>query len=254
MRLEIKNLAALDLSHATAEGWVNRVESLLAAGVDPNALYHGEDVLAGPHDEDALNENATQLPHFYSEPTEMPALRRALRDYGGNIREGRDLAKTAVLMTTLLKHNADPYALFRQPVFHYESIPVFPGDVKHPKYDDDESDLRTTTFARQGIFAETLEQEYKQLGLLGASQEADIGRSYEFDDFFKESTGYEPQNLPMGSAACYTLYLRMAGFVSQSSTLWVTVLMWSDGTPKVVHYSSQPVEVLLAWMLQWTGR
>jgi hypothetical protein len=39
MQLQIRNLAALELCHATGQGWVTRVESLLASGVDPNARF-----------------------------------------------------------------------------------------------------------------------------------------------------------------------------------------------------------------------
>lgn len=126
MRLEIKNLAAADLSNATAEGWVKRVESLLASGVDPNGLYHGEEVALPSLQNDAATD-ATRPPDFYFEPSEQPALRRAVRDYVGGPEEQSDLAKTEILMTTLLKYGADPYALFRQPMYRYESIPVFPG-------------------------------------------------------------------------------------------------------------------------------
>jgi hypothetical protein len=58
-------------------------------------------------------------------------------------------------------------------MYRYESIPVFPGDVKHPEYDDDDTDLRSSTFARLGIFANTHEQEYERIGMLGETQEAD---------------------------------------------------------------------------------
>jgi hypothetical protein len=96
------------------QGWVNRVESLLASGVDPNALFRGEEpAISAQADDATLDENATQPPQVYSEPTEMPALRQAIRDLGLDIPRRADLLKTARLMTTLLKHGADPYALFR---------------------------------------------------------------------------------------------------------------------------------------------
>lgn len=124
-------------------------------GVDPNGLYHGEEVTIPALQDDAAAD-ATLPPDFYFEPSEMPALRRAVRDYVGGPEEQSDLARTAILMTTLLKYGADPYALFRQPMFRYEGVPVFPGDVKHPQHDDDDTDLHSSTFARLGIFAKTL--------------------------------------------------------------------------------------------------
>ncbi|KAJ5157651.1 uncharacterized protein N7482_008751 [Penicillium canariense] len=206
MKLQIKNIAALDLGNAISQGWVNRVESLLASGVDPNALFHGKEAaLSALPDDATLEENATQPPQFYSEPTEWPALRQAVRDYFGGSQEMGDLARTKVLMTTLLKHGADPYGLFRLPIFHYQSVPVFPGDETHPEYVADEEDLHATTHARIGIFMETLEPEYERLGLLGAAQETDLWHSYNFDDSYNDSTFYEPRT-PRKYGTCSLLH------------------------------------------------
>lgn len=119
--------------------------------------------------------------------------------------------------------------------------------MKHPEYDDDDTDLRSSTFARLGIFAKTLEQEYEQIGLLGETQEADVCYPYEFDGAFKEFVHYKPKNPPR-YRVCSTLHclLKDGGFVSQSLTFLVTALMWTDGIPKVGRCFSQPVGVLLA--------
>ncbi|KAF3400203.1 hypothetical protein F1880_007980 [Penicillium rolfsii] len=181
MYLQIQNLAALDLSHATAKGWVDRVESLLEWGVDPNALFHGEETtIAAQADNVALDENATQPPQVYSEPTEMPALRRAVRDSVSDKKERADLSATARLMATLLEHGADPYALFRQPIFCCELRPLFPGGAQDPEYYEDDSDLQAMTYARRGIIEKTLESEYKRLGLLGVNQESSLSHDYIF--------------------------------------------------------------------------
>ncbi|KAJ5900832.1 uncharacterized protein N7473_004902 [Penicillium subrubescens] len=152
---------------------------------------HGEEVALPSQQTDAADD-ATRPPDFYFEPSEMPAFDERL-----------EIMST--LMTTLLEHGADPYALFRQPMYRYESIPVFPGDVKHPEYDDDDTDLRSSTFARLGIFANTLEQEYERIGILGETQEADICHPYEFDDAFKEAIHYVPENPPK-YGVCSTLH------------------------------------------------
>lgn len=205
IKLQIKNLAALDLSNAISQGWVNRVESLLASGVDPNALFHGEEAaLSALPDDAAPEENTTHPPQFYSEPTEWPALRQAVRDYDGGPKEVCDLAKTKSLMTTLLKHGADPYGLFRLPIFHYQSVPLFPGDETHPDYVADE-DLHATTAARIGIFNKTLRREYERLGLLGAAQEADLWHSYYFDDTYDDCTFYEHRT-PRKYGTCSVLH------------------------------------------------
>lgn len=44
-------------------------------------------------------------------------------------------------MTALLKHGADPYALFRQFIHIYRIVPAFPGEPKDPEADDEENDL-----------------------------------------------------------------------------------------------------------------
>jgi hypothetical protein len=68
IHLDIRNLAALDLSHATVKGWVNRVESLLASGVDPNTLFHGEEsAIAAQANDAARDEHTTQPPQVYSD-------------------------------------------------------------------------------------------------------------------------------------------------------------------------------------------
>ncbi|KAJ5156893.1 uncharacterized protein N7482_007993 [Penicillium canariense] len=206
MHLHIRNLAALDLSHATAKGWVNRVESLLASGVDPNALFHGEEpTIAAQADNAALDENATQPPQVYSEPTEMPALRRAVRDSDPDIPKRADLSRTARLMKTLLEHGADPYALFRQPIFCCELRPMFPGAAQDPEYVEDDSDLRAMTYARRGIFEKILKSEYERLGLLGVNQESGLSHYYTFSDGWESTIDYEPQ-FPRTYAVCSVLH------------------------------------------------
>lgn len=206
MHLHIRNLAALDLSHATVKGWVNRVESLLASGADPNALFHSEEsAIAAQADDAALGEHTTQPPQVYSEPTEMPALRRAIRDSEPDISEVGDLSRTAQLMTTLLKHGADPYALFRQPLFCRELRPVFPGAAQDPEYVEDDSDLRAMTYARRGIIEKTLEIRYKRLGLLDVNQEAGLRHYYTFSDGWESTIEYEPQ-FPRTYAVCSVLH------------------------------------------------
>ncbi|KAL4996289.1 ankyrin repeat-containing domain protein [Aspergillus recurvatus] len=155
MKLQIQNLAALDLCHATAEGWEDRVKSLLASGVDPNSRW--DDWEPAPAETDGVR--ASQ-PRFAFEATYMPALCRAAW-------ENCDLAKTMRLMTALLQHGADPYALFRQPIFNYKLLPVFPGDGGDPEYEADEHDLNGIKFALWDIIDQALRPEYERLGIWG---------------------------------------------------------------------------------------
>jgi hypothetical protein len=76
MELQIKSLAAVDLSSATAEGWGKCVKSLLASGVDPTGLYQGEVALPSLQNDAAAD--TRRSPDFYFESSEMPALRRAI--------------------------------------------------------------------------------------------------------------------------------------------------------------------------------
>lgn len=187
MQLQIRNLAALDLCHATGHGWVTRVESLLASGVDPNTRFDdSESVISALADNEVHDVKYMLPPHFDFEATQMPALRRAARDAWVQIPEMCDLPKTAHLMTTLLKHGADPYALFRQPIFSYRLFPVFPGDTGDPGYDDDESDLVAMRWSRLGIVAETLHEEYERLGLLEQI-------NYRFAYDFSDTVNYKPR-------------------------------------------------------------
>lgn len=101
MSLQIRNLAALDLCHATGQGWITRVECLLASGVDPNArFYDSESISSALADDEDHDMNHTLPPHFDFEATEMPALRGAARDAWVQTPEMCDLPKTAHLMTT----------------------------------------------------------------------------------------------------------------------------------------------------------
>ncbi|KAJ5677053.1 uncharacterized protein N7477_002686 [Penicillium maclennaniae] len=205
MQLQIRNLPALDLCHATAEGWVNRVESLLVSGVDPNARFDdSESALSGLADDKAHIVKATRPPQFDFEATEMPALRRAARDSGVQIPEMCDLLKTERLMTILLKYGADPYALFRQPIYSYNLVPIYPGDTGDPEYDDDESDLNCMRFARWGIIEKTLRLEYERLGLLGEKKEPG-SRVYGFGDNYEECIDYKPR-FPHKYGACSVIH------------------------------------------------
>lgn len=74
MRLQIVNVPALDLCEAAAEGSVDRVESLLALGVDPNARFDDLDSVLSGVAEDCTSDS-TQPPIFFPDHTEWPALR-----------------------------------------------------------------------------------------------------------------------------------------------------------------------------------
>ncbi|KAF3392485.1 hypothetical protein F1880_008794 [Penicillium rolfsii] len=213
MQLQIRNIAALDLCIATANGWVSRVESLLDSGVDPNALFDGSESFAFSDlvDDAALDVKAEQPPQFEFDATEMPALRRAARDdYGIDIPETCDLAKTTRLMTLLLEHGADPYALFRQPITSYKLFSVPLGDAIDLGYDEEEaeSDLEFMKFARCGIISKALRIEYERLGLLEGRQEIGLRGSmqgYGFSHGFEEYIDFEPR-FPHKYGVCSVLH------------------------------------------------
>ncbi|KAJ5461512.1 uncharacterized protein N7458_003064 [Penicillium daleae] len=213
MNLQIRNLAALDLCNATANGWVNRVESLLNSGVDPNARFDGSDFSAFPDlvDDAAPDVKPKQPPQFAWDTTEMPSLRRAPRhEYGIEIPEACDLTKTARLMMILLKHGADPYALFRQPITGHKFFCVPVGDNMDSEYDDVEAevDLEWMKIARSGIITQGLRTEYERLGLLGGRQEIGLGgrvRGYGFDAGCEEYIEFEPQ-FPHKYGVCSVLH------------------------------------------------
>lgn len=245
MQLQIRNLAALDLCHATGHGWVTRVESLLASGVDPNTRFDdSESVISALADNEVHDVKYMLPPHFDFEATQMPALRRAARDAWVQIPEMCDLPKTAHLMTTLLKHGADPYALFRQPIFSYRLFPVFPGDTGDPGYDDDESDLVAMRWSRLGIVAETLHEEYERLGLLEQI-------NYRFAYDFSDTVNYKPRfSHQYGACSVMHSFLEEGAFIQPILEFLGNDLDLERLDPQGRNCFLLPVGVSLAWTVQ----
>lgn len=188
MRLQIRNVPALDLCDAAAEGSVDRVESLLASGVDPNARFDDLDsVLSGVAEDWASDEKSAQAPIFFPDHTEWPALRRATEDTGVRYAVP-DEPKTMRLMTALLQHGADPYAVFRQPIRIYQDEPVFPGQARDTEWDDEDADLRRARLSRTGIMEKALRLESQRRHREQATSEREANDP--FYDFEYDAEGF----------------------------------------------------------------
>lgn len=106
---DVQNFDALDLWDAVLQGSMQRVECLLAAGVDPNARFDGSSSPLSIVEEDwASADKSAYPPVIYLDCNEVPALRCV-----GEC-ASRDKATLARIMNALLQYGADPYALFRQ--------------------------------------------------------------------------------------------------------------------------------------------
>lgn len=158
---EVRDVAALDLWEAVRTGCIDRVESFLAAGVDPNARFDNlESVFSGVA-EDWASEEKTAPPLFHFDLTELPALRRAAGE--SECADGYiDKPKATHLMTALLQHGADPYALYRQPILKYRYVGLYPGKPRDEEVDDEASELDQVGFARRGIIEKALRLERKR--------------------------------------------------------------------------------------------
>lgn len=191
MRDNIQNLAVLDLCDAAAEADVDRVETLLASGVDPNARF--DDVpspLFGVADDWASIEKSTHPPVPYDDDTVLPALRRAAHDL-----QSRDRSAVTRIMTALLQHGADPYALFRQSIHVYRIVPAFPGETKDPGADDEETDLLITRNCEDQIQQCDLKLERRRQ-LAQEAPAADEDEEYESDweiDDVDVALSWEPE-------------------------------------------------------------
>ncbi|CAG8908820.1 unnamed protein product [Penicillium egyptiacum] len=161
MLLEVRDVAALELWEAVEEGRIDCVESLLAAGVDPNARFDDlESVFSGVAEDWASEEKSAKPPLFNPDQTEQPALHRA--STCGYLNK----PKATHLMTALFQHGADPYALYRQPLLKYRCVGLYPGQTRDEEVDeevDDEvSSLDQRGFARRGIIENALRLERKR--------------------------------------------------------------------------------------------
>lgn len=162
MLLRIQNIDALDLFDAATKGNIDRVESLLASGVDPNARW---DDLAFPlsaaadDDDWASREKSARPPIVFGDFTETPALGLVSQDVK---RSYPDKQTTARIMTALLQHGADPYALYRQPIFTYRDVPLFPGETEDPQFDTEEVDLLALSNNRRTILDRELQLYHRQ--------------------------------------------------------------------------------------------
>lgn len=199
---QVDNITALELCDAATNGSVDRVESLLASGVDPNVGFDGlASTLSEVADDWASVEKSTCSPILFFDHTEAPALRRAAQD--GNAKAVKNRGRAAQIMTILLQHGADPYAMFRQPIQIHQGQPLYPGDTEDKDFSDEETDLMMVTMNHTEVLRKALElEELRQQGI----SEPEYGDSdYESDCEYDMALAYQPQ-YPRKYGVCSTLH------------------------------------------------
>lgn len=131
---------------------VDAVEQLLSAGVSANARLRPED---------AWIVEITKWWNCYTVPRQngfsedsrqwFPLYQAAVSDTGG--KEERRFGRAGI-MAALLRHDADPYARFQQPLKRFKSsvIALFPRDeaskVEPPRYEDEDTEYTTESTMR----------------------------------------------------------------------------------------------------------
>lgn len=117
-----------------------RVETLLASGVDPNARFDAlSSLLSGVAEDWARSDKSAYLPIVYFDLTRGPALFCVAQS--GKACDPGLRSRLTRIMSGLLQHGADPYALFRQPIHIHHGLPLFPGEAADAEYDRQDTDL-----------------------------------------------------------------------------------------------------------------
>ena len=112
-------------------------------------------VFSGVAKDWATEEKSDRPPLFNPDQTEQPALHRATGELEG-VCGYLDQSKATRLITPLLQHGADPYALYRQPILKSRYIRLYPGQTRDEEVDDEVTDLDQISFARRGIIEKAL--------------------------------------------------------------------------------------------------
>ncbi|KAL2008473.1 hypothetical protein VTN00DRAFT_6667 [Thermoascus crustaceus] len=133
---------AASLREAAVKGAAESLELLLAAGIDPNARPDGADSSLSGVDEDWASGDGSRPPLFFEDRDEWHVLRIA-----ASAKVQKD--KRTRMQTALLRHGADPYAVFRQPLRIYRDISLFPGGDGDDEYPDEMVDLQRAQTERQ---------------------------------------------------------------------------------------------------------
>ena len=155
MQLQIQDVGVLELWDAMADGAIEKVEFLLAAGVDPNARYYELECKPSEPPNDSPNGDERIFPpiYFWDNTGALP-LRIAGENPAssmGTYTHTEKKAMTARLMDALLQHGANPYALSRQHFHLYRDFSAFPGQPRDAQFEDEESDLYGGMFARWAL-------------------------------------------------------------------------------------------------------
>lgn len=215
MLLQVQNIDALDLCDAATKGDVDRVESLLASGVDPNARWEYYDFASSPaaveHDW-ASREKSARPPIVFSDRTMGPALRCASQmEY-----MYPDKQKASHIMTALLQHGADPYGLFMQPIHTYRELPLFPGKKEDSQYRGEESDLMHRMIHRGNIIDKKVQLHHRDKRLAQGMPAHKADKYLTFDeDEYDDAADWEPET-PLK----YGAYSVLHSLLEDGSFIW----------------------------------
>lgn len=188
---KVQNFAALDLWYAAFTGSVSRVESLLTAGVDPNARFEDlSSLFSGVAEDWCSPEKDTHPPIFHLDLNQAPPLLCAAADvytHGAGVKSRQMLTR---MTTALLHRGADPYALFRQPIHTFQGRGLFPEEPGVEDFDFERADLSmaelfTTELLRKELEFNDLRQQGKPI-----PEMEDV--DYETDDEYEIATDYTP--------------------------------------------------------------
>ncbi|KAJ6185913.1 hypothetical protein N7519_007214 [Penicillium mononematosum] len=154
---QVDNVTALKVCDAATHSSVDRVESLLASGVDLNV---GSDeltsVLSGATEDWASVEKSTRLPVF--------SLTTPTRSSSSCIRWQRksfEELQAVQIMVTLFQHGVDPYALFRPPIQVHHARHLYPGGTRTSC---EETDLIILTVDHLEVLRQAFELEGSTAG------------------------------------------------------------------------------------------
>lgn len=94
-------------------------------------------------------------------------------------------------MTTLLRHGADPYALFRQPILHHRGDSQFPLTTWDQTSSDEESEMMGVRLARVTVLKRAIGLEHRRQRIAQGMPAHEVDDSSISDLDFKNAVSYE---------------------------------------------------------------
>lgn len=188
-QLRVQNVAALNLYDAAGRGAANDVESLLESGVDPNSRFDKFD-LSGVDENWSSSDKSSQLPVIFPDETEWHALRLAAQDHqGGPYLPNK--SQIEAVMTALLRHGADPYALFRQRILRYRGDSQFPTTTWDQASSDEDTEMMGVRIARVTVLKHAIQLERRRQRIAQGMPAHEVDDSSISDLDFKDAVSYE---------------------------------------------------------------